>query len=131
MVLATSALIAVLLGESDRDAYIAELAAAEDPLISAGTLLESSIVVLARAGDAGLRALDELLAAARVRCVAVDDAQVRVATDAFDRFGKGRSPDGLNFGDCFSYALAKAAGRPLLFKGSDFARTDIAPAIAR
>jgi ribonuclease VapC len=129
VVLDTSALLAVLLGESDRDIYISELAAAEDPLIPAGTLLEASIVMLARTGDRGLRALDDLLAAAGVRCVAVDSAQARLTRDAFRRFGKGRSPAGLNFGDCFSYALAKAAGQPLLFKGSDFAATDITPAI--
>lgn len=130
MVVDTSALLAVLLGESDRDTYISELAAAEDPLISAGTVLEASIVMLARAGDPGVQALDELLAAAGVRCVAVDDAQVRLARDAFHRFGKGRSPAGLNFGDCFSYALARSADRPLLFKGLDFRSTDITPAIA-
>jgi ribonuclease VapC len=129
VVVDTSAVIAVLCGEPEGEAFVARLATAADPLISAGTLLEASIVILARAGEPGLRALDELLAAAAVRCVAVDSAQVRLATAAFTRFGKGRSPAGLNFGDCFAYALAKAAGQPLLFKGADFGQTDVRSAI--
>ena len=129
MVVDTSALVAVLLGESERDVLIALLAEAEDPLISAATLVEASIVMLAKSGDAGLADLDELLAAAAVRCIAVDSVQAELARDAFVRFGKGRTSAGLNFGDCFSYALAKATARPLLFKGSDFSDTDITPAL--
>ena len=129
MVVDTSALVAVLLGESERDALIARLAEAEDPLISAATLVEASIVMLAKSGDAGLADLDELLAAAAVRCIAVDSVQAQLARDAFVRFGKGRAPAGLNFGGCFSYALAKATARPLLFKSSDFSDTDITPAL--
>jgi ribonuclease VapC len=129
VVVDTSALVAVLLGESERDALIARLAEAEDPLISAATLVEASIVMLAKSGDAGLADLDELLAAAAVRCIAVDSVQAQLARDAFVRFGKGRAPAGLNFGDCFSYALAKATARPLLFKSSDFSDTDITPAL--
>jgi ribonuclease VapC len=97
-------------------------------VISAATLVEASIVMQAKLGDDGVTDLDELLAAAAARCVAVDVAQAVLARDAFARLGKGRAPAGLNFGDCFSYALAKAAGRPLLCKGSDFSRTDLAPA---
>ena len=130
MVVDTSALVAVLLGESERDVLIALLAEAEDPLISAATLVEASIVMLAKSGDAGLADLDELLAAAAVRCIAVDSVQAELARDAFVRFGKGRASAGLNFGDCFSYALAKATARPLLFKGSGFSDTDITPAPA-
>ena len=120
----------MLLGESERDVFIGLLAEAEDPLISAATLVEASIVMLAKSGDPGLTDLDELLAAAGVRCIAVDSVQARLARDAFVRFGKGRAAAGLNFGDCFSYALAKATARPLLFKGSDFADTDITSASA-
>ncbi len=130
MVLDTSALVAVLLGEPERDRFIGLLADAEDPLISAATLVEASIVLQAKTGDEGTADLDELLAAAAVRCVAVDAAQARLARDAFARFGKGRAPAGLNFGDCFSYALARAADRPLLFKGDDFSHTDVTPAVA-
>ncbi len=118
----------MLLGESERDALIALLAEAEDPLISAATLVEASIVMLAKSGDAGLADLDELLAAAAVRCIAVDSVQAQLARDAFVRFGKGRGSAGLNFGDCFSYALASVTGHPLLFKGDDFSQTDIAVA---
>jgi ribonuclease VapC len=130
VVVDTSALVAVLLDEPDRDRLIAALSDATDPLISAGTLVETSMVIFARVGEPGLRAVDELLAAAAIRCVDVDQAQVRLARDAFVRFGKGRSPAALNFGDCFSYALAKASDRPLLFKGSDFTRTDVAAVLA-
>ena len=128
MVVDTSALIAVLLAEPERDRFIDLLAGADDPLISAATLVETSIVMLARIGEDGVADLDELLATAAVRPVAVDSTQAHLARDAFSRFGKGRAPAGLNFGDCFAYALAKATGRPLLFKGSDFAVTDVTPA---
>jgi ribonuclease VapC len=120
--------MAVLLGEPERDPFIALLADAEDPLISAATLVEASIVMRAKTGDGGIADLDELLTAAAVRCVAVDSVQAHLARDAFARFGKGRAPAGLNFGDCFSYALAQATERPLLFKGDDFSQTDVTPA---
>jgi ribonuclease VapC len=129
VVLDTSALLAMLLAEPERDAYVALLAEAEDPLISAATLVEASIVMLAKTAEAGVLDLDELLVAGGVRCVAVDEEQARLARDAFARFGKGRSAAGLNFGDCFSYALARATNRPLLFKGTDFSKTDVTPAV--
>lgn len=125
MVVDTSALIAVLLGEPERDRFVDLLAEADDPLISAATLVEASIVMLAKTGPDGVGDLDDLLAAAAVRCVAVDATQAQIARDAFERFGKGRSLAGLNYGDCFSYALATATNRPLLFKGEDFEHTDI------
>jgi ribonuclease VapC len=128
MVVDTSALVAVLFEEPERDALIALLADADDPLISAATLVESSIVMRAKTGHEGIVDLDDLLSAAAVRCVAVDVTQAHAARDAFARYGKGRAPAGLNLGDCFSYALAKTANRPLLFTGSDFSQTDIAPA---
>lgn len=128
MVVDTSALVAVLCGEPDADEFVALLAAAEDPLISAATLLEASIVMQARTGQEGIEDLDDLLRAAAVRSVAFDLRQARAARDAFSRYGKGRAAAGLNFGDCFSYALAKVRARPLLFKGSDFRHTDISPA---
>jgi ribonuclease VapC len=130
VVVDTSALLAVLFDEPERDRFIALLADAEDALISAATLVEASIVMQAKTGDDGVGDLDELLAAAAVRCVAVDSVQAHLARDAFARFGKRRAPAGLNFGDCFSYALARATDRSLLFKGADFSRTDITPASA-
>lgn len=129
MVVDTSALLAVLLDEPEREQFVALLAGAVDPLISAATLVEASIVMNAKTGKAGIADLDELLAAAEVRCVAVDLAQARLARAAYARYGKGQAPTALNYGDCFSYALAKAAGRPLLFKGSDFSSTDIPAAV--
>jgi ribonuclease VapC len=128
VVVDTSALLAVLLGEPERDRFIALLADAEDSLISAATLLEASIVMWAKTGDDGVADLDALLSAAAVRCVAVDRAQAHLARAAFASYGKGRARAGLNFGDCFAYALARAAGQPLLFKGDDFAHTDLVPA---
>jgi len=129
MVLDTSALVAVLFGEPERDRFIAVLADAADPLISSATLLEASIVLQAKTGADGVADLDDLLAAAAVRCVALDSAQASLARDAFARYGKGRAPAGLNFGDCCSYALARTTGRPLLFKGGDFSQTDINAAL--
>ena len=129
MVVDTSALVAVLLGEPERDRFIELLADAEDPLISAATLLETSIVMLAKTGAEGVSDLDELLAAAAVRCVAVDAAQAHLAREAFARFGKGRARAGLNYGDCFAYALARSTARPLLFKGDDFIHTDAGSAV--
>lgn len=125
MVVDTSALLAILLGEPECDRYIALLVEAEDPVISTGTLVEAWIVMQARAGDDGVSDLDDLLAVAAVRPIAVDADQARLARECFARFGKGRAPAGLNFGDCFAYALARATNRPLLFKGADFARTDV------
>jgi ribonuclease VapC len=125
MVLDTSALVAILRDEPERADFVRRLAGAEDPLISAGTLPEASIVVEAKAGGEGLADLDELLRAAGVRCVAVDAAQALAARTAWRRYGKGRSPAGLNYGDCFSYALATTLDRPLLFKGEDFSQTDV------
>jgi ribonuclease VapC len=130
VVVDTSALLAILLGEAERDRFVALLAEAQDPLISTATLLEASIVMAARTGADGVRDLDALLAAAAVRPVAVDAAQAYLARDAFARFGRGRGRAQLNFGDCFSYALARSTGRALLFEGADFGQTDVTPAAA-
>lgn len=129
MVIDTSALVAVLLGEPERDLFIALLAGAEDPLVSAATLVESSIVMQTKVGDEGVNDLDALLTAAAVRVVAVDAEQAHLARQAFARFGKGRNRANLTFGDCFSYALARAAGRRLLFKGTDLGHTDVLSAL--
>jgi ribonuclease VapC len=125
MVLDTSALVAILSDEPERTDVVRLVTEAADPVVSAATLLEASIVMQARTGPDGLEDLDRLLQAAGVRCVAVDATQALAARAAWARFGKGRSPAGLNFGDCFSYALAMTLDRPLLFKGDDFAQTDV------
>lgn len=130
MVIDTSALIAILLAESESEQFIELLAGADDPLISAATLVEASIVMLAKTGPDGVNDVDDLLTSAGARCVAVDRAQALLARRAFVTYGKGRSPAGLNYGDCFSYALAIAANRPLLFKGNGFTHTDVTVADA-
>ena len=94
-------------------------------LISAATVVEAGLVIEARYGAAGGRELDLLIAKAGLSTEAVTAQQADVARDAWRRYGKGRHSAGLNFGDCFSYALAKVTGEPLLFKGDDFIDTDI------
>jgi len=128
MVIDTSALLAVLLNESEAAAF--RLAIQADPvrLLSAATLVETAIVIEALVGEAGGRELDRLLQKAAVEVVAVDAEQAELARLAFRTFGKGRHAAGLNYGDCFSYALAQSSGEPLLFKGGDFTKTDIAAA---
>lgn len=128
MVIDTSALVAVLFDEEDRGDLIDRIAADGRRLISAATLVEAGILVEARRGESAGRELDLLLHRAQVRCVALDERQADVARAAWRRFGRGRHPAGLNYGDCLSYALAKVSGEPLLYKGEDFARTDVARA---
>ena len=128
MVVDTSALVAMVFGEPERQVFVDAISQADDPIISAGTFLEAAIVTSRRTGGAG-PTLRDVMAALGVRCVAFDEHQATLAMEAFQRFGKGRSPAGLNFGDCFSYALAVSTGRPLLFKGRDFAATDVVPAL--
>jgi ribonuclease VapC len=127
MVLDTSALLAVLLNEPDAPAF--RLAIEADPvrLVSAATLVETAIVIEARVGEAGGRELDLLVQKASIEIVAVDAEHADIARDAYRQFGKGRHAAGLNYGNCFSYALAHAAGEPLLFKGNDFSQTDVTP----
>jgi len=126
MVIDTSALLAILQDEPERRTFTEAIEAAEARSMSAATFVETSIVIESRYGAEGLRDFDELIAVAAIELVPVDAEQARIARAAFSQFGKGRSPAGLNYGDCFSYALAKALGEPLLYKGSDFAQTDIA-----
>lgn len=125
MVIDTSALLAVLFDEPERDAFVHRIAAAPHLLVSAGTLIETSIVVEARRGESAGRELDLFLHRADARTIAVDEEQVRVARAAWRRYGKGRHPAGLNYGDLFAYALARTRGDELLYKGSDFAKTDL------
>lgn len=126
MVIDTSAILAILEGEPEADRLTAALAAADVLRMSAGSALEAGIVVEARRGEGGGRELDLLLHRLGVEIVAVASEQVEIARDAWRRYGKGRHPAALNFGDCFAYALATALGEPLLFVGDDFARTDVA-----
>ena len=125
MVLDTSALLALLLDEPEAEDF--RVAVEEDTtrLVSAATLLETALVIEARKGEPGGRELDTLIQKAEVVVVPVDEEHVSEARRAYRRFGKGRHIAGLNFGDVFAYALARTADKPLLFKGDDFARTDI------
>jgi ribonuclease VapC len=125
----TSALIAMIFGEPDADLYRYRIAA-EPACLSAVSLQEASMVLAGRLRDAiAWMALDELIHNAPVQVMPHDRKLAEIARDAFLRFGKGRHPARLNFGDCASYALAKWLGVPLLFKGTNFARTDIVPAL--
>jgi ribonuclease VapC len=129
MVVDSSAVVAILRQEPDAERFALALARAPDRWMSAVSLVEAALVIEGRFGERGGRELDALLARSRIEFVAFDDRQAMLARDAFRRFGRGRHPAGLNFGDCLAYALAKHLGEPLLFKGDDFARTDIIPAL--
>jgi ribonuclease VapC len=125
MVIDTSVIAAIALNEPEAAEF--EQRIADDPvrLISAATVLEATIVLETRLGDAGGREFDLWLHKVGAEIVAVDAEQADAARRAWRRYGKGRHPAALNFGDCFSYALALIRGEPLLFKGDDFARTGI------
>jgi ribonuclease VapC len=129
LVIDTSALVAYLEQEPEAARIEAALTGAAHLLISAASLVEAGIVVEARRGEAAGRELDLLLHRLRVSVIPVGEAHAELARSAWRRFGRGRHPAGLNFGDCFAYALAADTGEPLLFVGDDFARTDIDAAI--
>ncbi|MEI9885492.1 MAG: type II toxin-antitoxin system VapC family toxin [Rhizomicrobium sp.] len=129
MVVDTSALLAVLFKEEDAARYLDAMVNAPEVRISAATAVELGIVAISRAGaDAELQ-IDLLLARIGAIIVPVDSAMANFARSAFRIFGKGRHRAKLNFGDCFSYALAKMTGEPLLYKGADFSETDVKAAI--
>lgn len=125
MVIDTSALVALLGMEPEAPRLAAAIEADPTGLVSAATLVEASIVVESLQGEIAVRELDLLLARAGIVVEPVSAEQAELARQAWRRFGKGRHPAGLNYGDCFSYALSRATGEPLLFKGEDFALTDV------
>lgn len=129
MIVDSSALVAIL--QKEPEALRLSQAMALDPVcsVSAANWLETSVIMYVRFGTEGLRDLDLLAAKASLEIVEVTPRQADIARRAFVQFGKGIHPAGLNFGDCFSYALAKDSGEPLLFKGEDFSKTDI-PAVS-
>jgi len=127
MVIDSSALLAILNDEPERRTFNEAIESAESRAMSAATLVEVSIVVESRFGAEGLRDLDLFIERAGIEVVPVDREQAYVARRAFSRFGKGRHPAGLNYGDCFSYALAVTRGESLLYKGEDFGQTDVVP----
>jgi ribonuclease VapC len=130
MVVDTSALVALLLPEADADRYRQAMTAAATRRISAFSLFECRIVLLRRVGQGMVDDLAEFLQLAAFDIAPFDATQVDVATAAYLRFGKGSGhPAQLNLGDCAAYALATSLGLPLLYKGGDFAKTDVTPAI--
>ncbi len=131
MIIDTSALVAILSDEPERPVFNEAIEKANSRLMSAATFVEASIVIESSRGYDGLRDLDLFLASAGIQLVPVDEEQAHLARDAFRRYGKGHHPAALNYGDCFTYALAKAAGLPVLFKGADFSQTDVQAAVER
>ncbi|MEP9378609.1 type II toxin-antitoxin system VapC family toxin [Aquabacter sp. CN5-332] len=123
----TSAIVAIALGEPEAEAFT-EIIGARRAYVAAPTVLEIKLVLTPRLGAYADAFLEALLSRPSIRCVDFTLPMYRLAADAFDRFGKGRHAARLNFGDCMSYAVAKAHDVPLLFKGNDFAQTDIRPA---
>ncbi|MFD2184032.1 type II toxin-antitoxin system VapC family toxin [Rhodoplanes azumiensis] len=131
MIIDSSALVAILRAEPEGPRFAEAIAAAPTRRVSAVGYLETSIVIDSARDPVASRRVDELLAEAAVVIEPVTEQHARIARQAYRDFGRGSGhPARLNFGDCFSYALAKATGEPLLFKGDDFRRTDVATALA-
>ncbi len=125
----SSALVAILRDEPQRLEFIDAIIEHGEPCISAASYVETSMVMELRFGDRGGREIDTLLDDVGIATIPLDLAQARLAREAFRRFGKGRHRAALNFGNCFTYALARTLDAPLLFKGDDFALTDLKRAI--
>lgn len=125
MVIDTSALLAILQDEPERRAFNEAIEAADSRALSVANFVEASIVLEARYRAEGVRDLDLFIERAGIELVDVSAAQGRAARRAFSRYGKGHHAAGLNFGDSFAYALATERGEPLLFKGTDFSKTDV------
>jgi ribonuclease VapC len=128
MIIDSSAIVAVLLREAGHDELVELLMREEQPGVGAPTLAETALVLTARMGLMARTLLARFVDEAELVVISFDDEHWPVATDAFLRFGKGRDPAALNFGDCMTYAVARVADEPLLYVGDDFARTDIRPA---
>jgi ribonuclease VapC len=127
MIVDTSALVAILFEEPEGHLFDVAILNT-DCRISSATYLEAAMVLLSRRGADGVRALDFLILRFGIEIVSFTESQARLARTAFERYGRGRHAAKLNFGDCMAYALARETGEELLFKGTDFALTDIAVA---
>ena len=125
MVIDTSVIVAILFGEEDAERMAEAIERNPTRLMSAASVLEASLVIESELGEEGERELDLLLFKAGIEVIAFTGEQLTFARHAYRTFGKGPHPAGLNFGDCFSYALSKTTGEPLMFKGDDFAMTDV------
>ena len=129
MILDSSAVVAIVRQEPDAEIFARALEAEPSCKMSAANFLEAAIVLDSRRDATQGRRYDEILRQGNVELVPLDEAQARIAREAYRDFGKGSGHAAqLNFGDCFAYALAKATGEPLLYKGSDFSHTDVARA---
>ena len=129
MIVDTSAVLAILFAEDDAARYADAIAQADTRQISAANYLEAGIVVDNQISAAAGRQLDTLISRAEIRVEAVTREHADIARQAYLDFGKGNHAARLNFGDCFAYALSKATGLPLLFKGNDFTKTDLTSAL--
>jgi len=129
MIVDTSAVLAVLFNEKDAETYARAISEAETRRMSAASFVETAVVVEGQTREAGSRQFDAFFRRARIAIEPFTVEQAHIARQAFHDFGKGRHPAGLNFGDCFAYALAKVTGEPLLFKGEDFSKTDVRAAV--
>lgn len=130
MAVDTSALIAVVKDEPERDAFLEALVDAPSVSMSALSWMETRTVVLSRLGEPGLVRLAKSVAVVGVEMLPVSPERADRAFEAFRRYGKGRHPARLNICDCFAYALARELAEPLLFKGDDFPKTDVTPAVS-
>jgi ribonuclease VapC len=128
MIIDTSAIIAILRNEQDAPSHARAIADATVRSVSAVNFVESAVVIDASRDPIATRRFDDFIREADISIVPVTENQAQIAREAYRDFGKGSGhPANLNFGDCFAYALAKESGEPLLFKGEDFAHTDVAP----
>lgn len=125
MVVDTSVIVAILLMEPDRSELSRKLSRASSRQLSSVSYMEAGMVLTSRFGATAEHEINHLLFTARIDVVSIGLSHAKLALEAFRHYGKGRHPAALNFGDCFSYALAKSAAETLLFKGGDFAKTDI------
>lgn len=125
MMLDSSAIVAIMLREPTCGDFLDRISSAEFVAIGAPTLFETAIVLTIKTGRDGLAMVNDFLQETGVIVVTFSQEHVSAAFQAYLKYGKGRHPAALNFGDCLSYAAAQVAGQPLLFKGDDFAKTDV------
>jgi ribonuclease VapC len=125
----SSALVAIYFDEPEKTSFAHAIVSADSPCIGAPNFLEASMVAEARKGEAGCRELDRIIATLGLEIAPFDAVHIQAAREAFRRYGRGRHRAALNFGDCCAYALSKTLDMPLLFKGNDFALTDLKRAL--
>lgn len=129
MIVDSSAVLTILFREPGFEVFLKAIVDSRFCTISAANLVEVSIIIESRGGDSAIRQWDAFFRSSGISVASFTEEQALIARQGFSDYGKGRHPAGLNFGDCFSYALAKSLGEPLLFKGDDFRHTDIQPAL--